>query len=142
MFASLTTSREPAGQRRIAMSKGTVIILEDDDDVSSLVRMMLDGMEYTVIITKRGEDAVQAVKDDSANKIVAMLADLTIRSGSGGKEAVSEIRNLNSQFPIFVMSGSSHHPAMQNPTEFGFNASIQKPFTVSGLQELFDKYMK
>ena len=41
----------------------------------------------------------------SADRFAAMIFDLTIPGGMGGMEAVTEIRKLNKEIPVFVASG-------------------------------------
>jgi len=68
--------------------------------------------------------------------------DLTIPEGMGGKAAVSEIRKLNPEIPIFVVSGYSDDPVMANPAAYGFTSSICKPFRKKELAEMLEKYIK
>jgi CheY-like chemotaxis protein len=75
-------------------------------------------------------------------KIVGMIFDLTVPGGMGGKEAVAEIRKLNSDIPVFVASGYAEDPIMKNPSEYGFTASICKPFRKSELSEMLNTYMQ
>jgi CheY-like chemotaxis protein len=73
-----------------------------------------------------------------------MLFDLTIPGGMGGKEAIGEIRKMDAcaKIPVFVTSGYAEDPIMANPTEYGFTASICKPFRKSDLSEMLNKYLK
>ena len=75
-------------------------------------------------------------------KISGMIFDLTVHGGMGGKEALAEIRKLDvyTQNPVFVTSGYAEDPIMANPAEHGFTASICKPFTLSELSEMLNKY--
>jgi CheY-like chemotaxis protein len=60
----------------------------------------------------------------------------------GGKEAIKEIRKICSKTPVFVSSGYSEDPIIAHPQEYGFNASIRKPFMISDLSEMLEKHMK
>ncbi len=70
-----------------------------------------------------------------------MIFDLTIPGGMGGMEAVAEIRKLNKEIPVFVASGYADNSVMKNPVEYGFTASISKPFTIAELSEMLNKNM-
>jgi CheY-like chemotaxis protein len=59
----------------------------------------------------------------------------------GGKETITEIRKLNSKIPVFVVSGYADDPVMQNPSEYGFTASICKPFIRNELVEMLSKFI-
>jgi hypothetical protein len=41
--------------------------------------------------------------------------------------------------PVFVTSGYSDDPVMSRPTEFGFTASIRKPFRRDELIEMLNR---
>jgi CheY-like chemotaxis protein len=78
-----------------------------------------------------------------ANRNIAgMIFDLTIPGGMGGKETIEEIRKICTDTPIFVSSGYSADPIIAHPGEYGFTASISKPFMMSELSAMLEKHMK
>ena len=70
-----------------------------------------------------------------------MIFDLTIPGAMGGREAVSEVRKLDRDVPVFVASGYADDPEMAAPEKFGITASIGKPFRISGLADLLKKHL-
>ena len=70
-----------------------------------------------------------------------MIFDLTVPGGVGGIDAIIKIRKIDGDIPVFVSSGYSEDPAMANPQDFGFTASIRKPFQISELSEMLEKYI-
>jgi CheY-like chemotaxis protein len=60
----------------------------------------------------------------------------------GGMDAAAKIRKLNKNIPLFVASGYADTDVMTNPVDFGFTASISKPFTMAELSEMLEKYLK
>ena len=71
-----------------------------------------------------------------------MIFDLTVPSGMGGKAAVEVIRKTNAEIPVFVASGYAEDPVMKNPPDYGFMASICKPFRKAELSEMLNKFIK
>ena len=63
------------------------------------------------------------------------------RGGMGGKEAMEEIRNISTDVPAFVSSGYADDPVMNCPKDFGFTASICKPYNKKELSKMLEKYM-
>jgi two-component system, cell cycle sensor histidine kinase and response regulator CckA len=61
------------------------------------------------------------------------MFDLTIPGGSGGKEMIGVIRSRYPDLPIIVGSGYAEDPIIARPKEFGFTASISKPFSKKDL---------
>jgi CheY-like chemotaxis protein len=43
--------------------------------------------------------------------------------------------------PIFVASGYAVDPIIAHPVEYGFTASISKPFKIADLTEMLDKHL-
>jgi PAS domain S-box-containing protein len=122
---------------------GTIVVLDDEEVVRDTLRTMLESLGYKVICENDGKDAIDAYVEETQAKqdIVAMVFDLTIPGGMGGKEAVAEIRKLNKVIPVFVASGYAENSVMKNPGEYGFTASISKPFTIAELSEMLNRHL-
>ena len=105
---------------------------------------MLELFGYSVVCRMNGKEAIDFVTSEANAKreITGMIFDLTIPGGMGGKEAIGEIRKIDPITPVFVTSGYAEDPIMANPVEYGFTASICKPFRKTELSELLSKYMK
>ena len=107
---------------------------------------MLGAMGYTVVCKNDGRDAVDFYMSETkaGRKFAAMIFDLTVPGGMGGIEAVKEIRKLDAgaEIPVFVASGYADDPVMKNPVEYGFTASISKPFTMAELSEMLNKNIR
>ena len=59
----------------------------------------------------------------------------------GGKEAVKKLRKTEKDLLVFVQSGYSEDPVMSDPTGYGFNDKIKKPFRRSELADLFNRHL-
>lgn len=70
-----------------------------------------------------------------------MIFDLTVPGALCGKEAIACIRKLDANVPVFVASGYDN-PVIKDPFEYGFTASICKPFLRSELVIMLQKYLK
>jgi len=60
----------------------------------------------------------------------------------GGVDTVANIRKTDRDVPVFVASGYAEDPVMKSPANYGFTASICKPFRISELSEMLNKYMQ
>ena len=105
---------------------------------------MLESFGFTIVCKDNGRDAIAFVSEEikAKRKIAGMIFDLTVPGGVGGKEALAEIRKLNTEIPVFVASGYADDPVMKNPAEYGFTASICKPFRKTELMEMLGKYLQ
>jgi two-component system, cell cycle sensor histidine kinase and response regulator CckA len=123
---------------------GTILIADDEAIVRDTLRKMLESMGYTVISKTDGKEVVDLFLGESGDKgrVTALIFDLTIPGGMGGIEAVAEIRKRDGKIPVFVVSGYAENSAIKNPGDYGFTASISKPFTIAELSEMLNRHLK
>jgi len=79
---------------------------------------------------------------NAGRPFAAIILDLTIPGGMGGKETIVEIRKLNTEIPVFVLSGYAEDPVIADPADYGFTDSLCKPFTMEKLSEMLNKNLK
>lgn len=130
--------------KNIKKAAGTILIMDDEIVIREVTLKILKSLGYNVISTSNGEEALQIFKaDNEKNKeINALLLDLTIQGGLGGKDIIDEILKINKSIPVIVTSGYADDPIIANPQKYGFTASISKPFGRNELDELFRKYFE
>jgi len=133
----------PAPKVDIHVGCGEILVMDDEAMMRDILQNMLSSYGYTVVCKSNGNDAVNYYMslNDNTNKIIAMFFDLTVPGGMGGLDAVNIIRSVNSSIPVFVASGYAEDPIMRDPGEFGFTASICKPFKRSELLPLLTTYL-
>ena len=145
----LPASPEPACASEAANApvahhgSGTVIVMDDELIMREIIGTMLESLGYTALCVSDGKAALERFqgKINDRTGVVALVLDLTVPGGMGGVEAVAEVRTLDKKVPIFVASGYADDPVMKNPTEFGFTASICKPFKKIDLAEMLEKHL-
>ncbi len=137
------TAPEPAPKVLKHSGSGNILIMDDEEPILDINKRIIESMGYTALCTNKGEDALEIFKASIANKvkIKAIIFDITIKGGMGGKETAIEIRKLDDSIPIFVSSGYSEDPILSDPRKFGFTDSLRKPVRISELYELFNKYL-
>ncbi|MFZ5951449.1 MAG: PAS domain-containing hybrid sensor histidine kinase/response regulator [Candidatus Rifleibacteriota bacterium] len=123
---------------------GTILVMDDEEIIQNTFQEMFKILGYTVVCRKDGKEAIEFVSSEikAGREIAGMVFDLTIPGGMGGKEAIAEIRNLGLKTPAFVTSGYAEDPIMANPEEYGFTASICKPFRMAELSKMLNKHLK
>jgi len=132
------TSQVGPKARAPKRGQGFVLVMDDDDIVRHVAGSMLKHLGYEPILTCDGLEALErtrALLAEGAQLSAAML-DLTVRSGEGGRETVRPLRQLIADLPIIASSGYSDDPVMAEPAQFGFTASLHKPFRLNELGDL------
>ena len=128
----------------IHRGEGTFIVMDDEEPIREIINDMLISFGYDVVLKKDGKEIIDFLKEEIAQnkKIAGMIFDLTVPGGMGGKETIKKARELYPDIPVFVASGYSEDPIISNPENFGFNASIRKPFMIADLSEILERHMK
>ncbi len=124
--------------------KGTILVMDDEEAVRDVIGNILESLGYTAVCKDNGRDTIEFFAEANVEKhrIEAMFLDLTIPGGMGGKEVIVEVRKLNREIPVFVLSGYAVDPIMANPAEYGFTASMCKPFRKTELVRLLSKHLR
>ena len=117
---------------------GRVLVMDDEETIREVSRLMLEHLGYEVVEARDGSEAVRTYKEaiESDRPIDVSILDLTVPGGAGGVEAAKEILEIDPDAMIVVSSGYSMDPVMSNHREYGFQASIAKPFQIDDLDKL------
>jgi PAS domain S-box-containing protein len=123
---------------------GRILVMDDEEPVRRLISKMLESFGYTVVVTENGKDTLEAFTYEKENgrEFAAVILDLTIPGGMGGKEVAHAIRHVDSEVPLFVASGYAGDPIVAQPQEYGFTAGISKPFRIAELSEMLAAHLK
>jgi PAS domain S-box-containing protein len=117
-----------------------VLVMDDEEFIRDTITGMLDIAGVETICVNDGREALIRIEQERENgrNFDAIICDLTVPGGFGGKEIVLTIRQTDPRIPIIVSSGYSDDPIMADPHNFGFSASIAKPFTLKELHSLLN----
>jgi CheY-like chemotaxis protein len=63
----------------------------------------------------------------------AVILDLTVPGGIGGKEAMKRLLEIDPRVKAIVSSGYSNDPVMAKFREYGFRGVIAKPYKIEEL---------
>jgi CheY-like chemotaxis protein len=111
--------------------------MDDEEMIRNVVGAMLKMVGHEVECAKDGEEAIRMFIEARESKcpFAAVIVDLNVPNGMGGKETVERLRRIDSSIKAVVSSGYPDDPIMTNFREYGFQAVIPKPFRVSDLSD-------
>ncbi|MDY7078590.1 MAG: response regulator [Chloroflexota bacterium] len=114
------------------MSQGRMMIVEDDTDISNMLRIYFQSQEYDVSVAQRGEDALEMCKQQLPHIIVLdiMLPDMD------GYDVCRNLRgNLRtSHIPIIFLTQKDERSDKIHGLELGADDYITKPFDLEELK--------
>lgn len=110
----------------------SVLVMDDDEIIREMISLMLDELGYRVQTCASGEEAIDLYKSarDSGSPYSAVIMDLTVPGGMGGKEAARHILAIDPDARLIVSSGYSTDPIMSEYDKFGFRETLLKPYTL------------
>jgi PAS domain S-box-containing protein len=123
---------------------GRILIMDDEEIFRMYAAKFLTTLGYSVVCTEEGKETLDLfIEETKAGRpFAAIILDLVIPGGTGGKEIIVEIRKLNKEIPVFVVSGYAEDPVMAGPADYGFTDSLSKPFSMEELSEMLNKNLK
>lgn len=114
------------------MSKGRILVVEDDPDISQMLRLYFDSQGYEVLTVARGNDALDVCRKKQPNVVVLdiMLPDMD------GYDVCRELRgNLRtSHIPIIFLTQKDERSDKIAGLELGADDYITKPFDIEELK--------
>ncbi len=116
-------------------ASGRIMIMDDEEMIRELMLRILSRKGYQVVTAADGDEAIQLYQEAGENNapIDLVIMDLTIPGGMGGKEAVGKILELDPKARVMISSGYANDPVMANYQEYGFMATVSKPFQIREL---------
>jgi PleD family two-component response regulator len=114
------------------MSKGRILVVEDDLDISKMLRLYFDSQGYEVLAVMRGNDALEVCRKKQPNVVVLdiMLPDVD------GYDVCRDLRgNLRtSHIPIIFLTQKDERSDKIAGLELGADDYITKPFDIEELK--------
>ena len=106
------------------MTSGTILLVEDEPSIASLVRAYLERDSYKVIWASNGADALAAL---DRHQIRMVILDIGLPD-IDGFEVCRRIRK-RSQVPILMLTARDEEPDRVAGLELGADDYISKPFS-------------
>lgn len=128
-------SRAAGPERR---TTGRILVMDDEDLVREVAIKMLENLGYRAYGAQDGAEALEAWRAarEAGDPFDAVIMDITVPGGMGGKEAVRRLLESDPEARAIVSSGYSDDPVMANHERHGFRGVIAKPYTVGELRRV------
>jgi two-component system, cell cycle sensor histidine kinase and response regulator CckA len=121
----------------VLRGEGRILVVDDEEAVRRSAGKLLKKLGYDVECSKEGREGIRRyVKArNSGRPFRAVIMDLTIPGGLGGREAVRELKKADPEAVVIVSSGYSDDPVLSHYGDHGFSGVVTKPYTVEELGE-------
>lgn len=106
----------------------TILMVEDEDIVRSLVGMILQSKGYSVLQARNGEEALRLLDEQGHENIHLLLTDL-IMPKMGGRQLAELVMARRPNIKVLYVSGYTDDAVIQHGVLGPDMAFLQKPFT-------------
>jgi DNA-binding response OmpR family regulator len=106
-----------------------ILVVDDDPDISMMLKLMLEYKGYSVTILEKPEDTIKTLQEDDISMVIIDM----LLSGISGTDICKAIRQnyKTAGFPILMIS--AHPNAKEICLEAGADDFISKPFDMNDI---------
>jgi len=120
--------QHPIVTNQIQKQEGTVLLVEDNEEVASISAGYLEQLGYTVEVALNGSDALRKLQSDSSYDLI--FSDLLMPGSVAGLDLARIVRDNHSRIPILLTTGYSQKA--QEAIREGFFI-LRKPYDLQSL---------
>lgn len=131
-------------EEKTVFGKGRILVMDDEKMIRDLAGEVLNHLGYQVGFSKDGSEAIKVYKEamESGEPFDAVVLDLTVRGGMGGREAIRKLMKIDPNVIGIVSSGYSDDSVMTDFKNHGFSGVVAKPYTVPEVSETLNKVLR
>jgi PAS domain S-box-containing protein len=131
----------PAAATGVVGGRGRILVMDDEEQVRDAYREVLMLLGYRVDLARDGREAIELFADAIGRDapFAAVILDLTVPGGLGGRDTVRELRKLDPDVKAIVASGYVDDSILANPGDAGFCGVLTKPYTIDELSQTLQR---
>ena len=129
---------DPGAQATGSHMGGAILVMDDEEVIRDLTMNLLECLGYQATSCENGTEAIAQFEAARGSGIPfsAVIMDLTIPGGMGGREAAQRILAIDPKACLIVSSGYSDDPVMSDYRTYGFSGAIAKPYKMTEFGQL------
>ncbi len=120
----------------MAETKGTVLVVDDEDSVREVASEILKFLGYSVLAAPSGEKGVELLRGGARPDVV--LLDL-IMPGMNGFQTLQALRAIEPDLPVLISTGYADRAASEFLVSEGAAGFVNKPYKIETLDQALQK---
>ena len=135
--------QQPESLKKTSPKHAKLLVMDDEAMIRDIASQMLGFLGYRVELACTGQEAIKkySLAVEQAEPFAAVIMDLTIPGGMGGKETIEHLLRLDPAIKAIVSSGYANDPIMADFKNYGFTAVLPKPFSVDELCNILESIL-
>ena len=132
-----------AAHKDLLSGRGRILVMDDQTAVRTVAGYMLGSLGYEAEFAENGEHAVAlySAAREMGRPFDAVILDLTVRGGMGGKDTIRTLAEMDPAVRAAVSSGYSDDGTLSNYRAFGFQAVLSKPYQIEELSRVLHELL-
>jgi CheY-like chemotaxis protein len=121
-------------------SEQTILVVEDYGDSREMLKLLLEGLDFRVLATVNGQDALDLALKESPDLV---LTDFNLPD-MNGTELIRRIRMLGGRLnhiPIIMLTAYRRDQVYNSAIEAGCTVFLSKPLDFAILQEAIEQLL-
>ena len=115
-----------------------IVFIDDDAKAGELILRFIDEKKYRCEVFKNPDHAMEFINENSVDLVITDLR----MPGMTGMELLAEVKNLNADIPVIMMTAFSTVENAIEALRLGAADFIKKPYDMDELLVLIDKTLK
>ncbi len=143
--ASKRTQCDPkSDSQELIPGHGKLLLMDDDELILEASSWLLQRAGYEVESVIDGEEAIWLYRESikQGRPFDAVIMDLTIPGGMGGKETIRELLKISPDCIAIVSSGYSDDDIIAEYRKYGFKGVVRKPHRIEEICQLLSELLK
>lgn len=120
------------------MKDTRILVMEDDESISTALEMILSEAGYDVEVAGTGEKALELFENKPFDLIIA---DLKL-PGIGGMEVIRQVKDKSPATEVIVITGVGTEPIADEALTLGAHDFLPKPFTDDQIKTAIDEALE
>jgi PAS domain S-box-containing protein len=120
--------REKKSPEGLVKGDETVLLVDDEEVILNVNRMVLEKLGYKVLVARSGQEAIEIFRGQKEG-IDLVLLDMIMPGMEGGK-VLDILKRIHAEVKIILLSGYGMNDEVTRMMERGCRAFIQKPFDI------------
>ncbi|MBD3179513.1 MAG: response regulator [Candidatus Latescibacteria bacterium] len=122
-------------------AKKRVLFMDDEEMIQRVTAMMLEGMGYDVEVVSEGGTALSAYREAELHDrgFDVVILDLKVKDGMDGLQASQRILEEDPEAVIYISTGYSSDPIINDYKSYGLAGALAKPYTADELETMMNR---
>lgn len=116
----------------------TVWIIDDDDEMSHAVKLMLELLEYSAVIDRDARSAARRLDEGERPDLILLDINMPEITGIDFLEFL-RLRSEYKNIPVVMLSSETTDAQVDEAMDLGADGFLFKPVTIDELEEVLNK---